>query len=91
MPVYVDGMKAKFGRMVMCHMIADSTEELLEMADKLGVQRKWIQYSGTGREHIDICMTKKALAIKFGAIEASWRKAAELFSRESIPKTWVET
>ena len=84
--VYLDGMKAKFGNMIMCHMVADSTEELLEMCDKIGVQRKWIQYAGTGREHFDISLTKKALAIKYGAIETSWRKAAELFSREFIPK-----
>lgn len=85
MAVYVDGMQAKFGRMVMCHMVADSTEELLEMVDKIGVQRKWIQYAGTGREHFDISLAKKALAVKYGAIEVGWRKAAELFSRETIP------
>jgi hypothetical protein len=72
-------------------MFADSTEELLEMVDKIGVQRKWIQDAGTGREHFDICMKKKALAIQHGAIEASWRKAGELCQRESIPKTWAET
>lgn len=91
MAVYVDGMQAKFGRMIMCHMLADSTEELLDMADKIGVQRKWIQYPGTGKEHFDISLGKKAIAIKHGAIEASWRKAAELCMRESIPNTWLET
>ena len=43
MAVYVDNMQAQFGRMKMCHMIADSTEELLAMADRIGVARKWIQ------------------------------------------------
>ncbi len=32
MAFYVDDMEARFGRMKMCHMIADTTEELLEMA-----------------------------------------------------------
>lgn len=72
--VYVDESKHKFGRMVMCHMIADSTDELLEMADTIGVARKWIQAAGTYREHFDICKSKRALAVRAGAIELSGRE-----------------
>ena len=43
MAVYVDDVRHQFGRMVMCHLWADTLEELLEMVDKIGVQRKWIQ------------------------------------------------
>ena len=71
MSVYVDNMNARFGRMQMCHMLADSTEELLAMADNIGVQRKWIQRAGTRHEHFDICLSKKKLAVKAGAIEVS--------------------
>lgn len=74
MPVYVDRMEAAFGRMVMCHMIADSTDELLLMADKIGVARKWIQAAGTPREHFDICKAKRVLAIRHGAIEIGPRE-----------------
>jgi len=77
MSVYVDNMEAGFGRMIMCHMIADTTEELLGMVDKIGVQRKWIQYPGTGHEHFDICLSKKKLAIKHGAIEISMRELSQ--------------
>ena len=42
MSVYVDNMQAPFGNMVMCHMWADTDDELLAMADAIGVQRKWI-------------------------------------------------
>lgn len=71
MAVYVDDMRASFGRMKMCHMIADSTDELLAMADRIGVARKWLQKAGTAHEHFDIAMSKRALAIAAGAIEIS--------------------
>lgn len=74
--VYVDDMRAKFGRMVMCHMTADTTEELLAMADKIGVRRKWLQHQGTDREHFDICLAKRALAVQAGAIETTARAEA---------------
>jgi len=67
--VYVDDMRAGYGRMVMCHMVADSTGELLAMADRIGVARKWIQAKGTHREHFDICLAKRKLAVAAGAIE----------------------
>jgi hypothetical protein len=71
--VYVDNMEAGFGRMIMCHMIADTTEELMKMADKIGVQRKWIQDFGTYQEHFDICLSKRKKAIQFGAKEVPMR------------------
>lgn len=74
MTVYVDNMQAAFGRMIMCHMIADTTDELLSMADKIGVQRKWIQKRGTKYEHFDICQSKRRLAISHGAVEISQRE-----------------
>ena len=73
MTVYVDDMYAspmgRFGRMKMSHMIADSTDELLEMADAIGVARRWIQQSGGPQEHFDISMSKRRIAVGAGAIE----------------------
>lgn len=69
MSVYVDNMRAAYGRMIMCHMIADSTDELLSMADKIGVSRRWLQKAGTYQEHFDICLAKRAQAIQAGASE----------------------
>lgn len=77
MAVYVDDMEAPFGRMLMCHMAADSTEELLAMADKIGVARKWIQYPGTTKEHFDIAKGKRALAISHGAIPVTMRQLCQ--------------
>lgn len=77
MAVYVDDVRHQFGRMVMCHMWADTLEELLEMVDKIGVQRKWIQGHpslsfGKHRDaswvHFDISLGRKKRAIELGAI-----------------------
>lgn len=75
MTVYVDDMKAGFGRMVMCHMLADTDEELHAMADKIGVRRKWFQKPGTPSRHYDICRSKRALAVSLGAVEITWKMA----------------
>lgn len=73
MTVYVDNMYAPFGNMKMCHMFADTHEELVAMADKIGVQRKWIQYPGNPvKEHFDIAMSKRSLAVAYGAKEVTW-------------------
>jgi hypothetical protein len=71
MPVYVDDMQASYGRMKMCHMLADSVAELLAMADKIGVDRKWFQ--ALSHPHFDIAMSKRKLAIEHGAIEVDRR------------------
>lgn len=73
MTVYVDNMRAPFGRMVMCHAIADSTEELVTMARGIGVDSKWIQKPGTPREHFDISLSRRALAVRAGAVEVDRR------------------
>jgi hypothetical protein len=75
--VYIDDMNAPYGRMIMCHMMADTTVELLEMADKIGVNRKWLQHAGTAKEHFDVCLSKKKKAIVLGAKEVTWRWIGE--------------
>jgi hypothetical protein len=71
MSVYVDNMRAPFGRMIMCHMIADTLEELHSMADQIGVARQWFQ-----RDHYDVCLAKRQAAISAGAIPITMREAA---------------
>lgn len=64
----------------MSHMVADTLDELNEMADKIGVARKWIQSEPEHLiTHYDVCKSKKQLAIKFGAIEMSDRELARKF------------
>lgn len=43
MTCYVDQPIFPFGRMMMCHLWADTLDELLAMVDRIGVDRKWIQ------------------------------------------------
>lgn len=78
MTVYVDDMAAPFGRMIMCHMIADSDEELFAMADKIGVDRKWHQKPGTPNSHFDIAIVKRKLALAAGATQITWRQAGRM-------------
>lgn len=74
--VYIDNFDAPYGNMTMCHMVADTTQELLDMVDRIGVKRKWVQYPGTPNEHFDICLAKKKLALSAGAMEISARDYA---------------
>ncbi len=70
MTVYVDNMRASYGRLILCHMIADSEDELHAMADRIGVARKWYQ-----KDHYDVALSKRAAAVAAGAIEITWRQA----------------
>ena len=82
MTVYVDDMHltdlGRYVRMRMCHMLADTTDELVEMARRIGVNPKWIQKAGTEREHFDIATSKRALAVATGAIEITMKQAAAM-------------
>ncbi len=70
MSVYVDDMKAKYGRMIMSHLTADTLKELHDMAEKIGVQRKWFQEPPeSSLPHYDISQSKKECAIECGAVE----------------------
>ena len=85
MSVYVDASRMRYGRMVMCHMLADSKRELNAMADKIGVARKWLQHpENPGRMHYDICLAKRKLAVVLGAIEADRTMIAEVMKRNSM-------
>lgn len=69
MAVYVDDVRHAYGRMIMCHMWADSEDELFAMADRIGVARKWIQRPPKASwVHFDISLGPRALAIAAGAI-----------------------
>lgn len=85
MSVYVDDMKAPYGRMVMCHMLADTDDELHAMADRIGVARRWWQSPAkTSGSHYDIAQSKRAAAVQQGAVEITWRQAGAMNTRRRI-------
>jgi Protein of unknown function (DUF4031) len=77
MTVYVDDMyrlpMGQFRRMKMSHMIADTEEELLAFADRLGLKREW--YQGN---HFDVSMSVRTKAISLGAKEIPLRELAAM-------------
>lgn len=83
MTVYVDDVRNRYGRrMFMCHMWADTLPELLAMADRIGVARKWLQKPPKADWiHFDICVTKKKQAIAAGAILTDRFEALAFVSR----------
>jgi hypothetical protein len=76
MTVYVDDYRARFGRMTMCHMAADTVEELHEMARQIGSQRGWFQ-----GDHYDIPIFRRRLAIALGAVEVTRREMVRIIGR----------
>lgn len=86
--VYIDDMEAEVaigfgGRyMKLCHMVADTHEELIDMANKVGVPLKYIQKAGTPEEHFDITKRAKFAAIKLGAKDVSSRFIVSIIQRK---------
>jgi hypothetical protein len=96
MAVYVDNFYdtgVTYRGMKMCHMVADTQEELLAMVDKIGVQRKWIQYKGTANEHFDIAYSKRCLAVKHGAKEIHFKEYATFVNKRAAAHSieWTHT
>lgn len=77
--IYIDGAYLEFGRMKMCHMLADDLLELHEMAAAIGLQRRWFQ--PTSFPHYDVSVSKRAHAIRLGAKEVGRREIVEVMRR----------
>ena len=67
--VYVDNMRIQYGNMVMCHMVADTEEELHTLAARLGLKREWFQPGNNSLPHYDISMSRRRMAVQLGARE----------------------
>lgn len=89
MPVYVDDAFIPFGnvpyQMKVSHLIADTAAELHDVADRVGLKRKWFQ-ANASTPHYDISKGLRERAIKeFGVIPLNLKSfAAKL--RELRPR-----
>lgn len=64
-------------------MMADTLEELHAMADRIGVNRKWFQGPPEHRHpHYDIALSKRILAVRYGAKEITLMELGELLTRD---------
>ncbi len=64
MTVYVDDVRHKFGRMVMCHLWADTEAELDAFATRLNLSPQWKQKPPKASwVHYDVSLGKKAQAL----------------------------
>jgi len=74
MSVYVDDCKAPYRNMKMCHMTADTAEELQAMANRLGLPY-WMHQSKS-HPHYDLSQSVRKLAIACGAISETAMEGA---------------
>lgn len=80
MSVYVDPIVQYSNRRPFhngsCHMFADNTDELHEMAERIGMKRNWFQ-DKRNFPHYDLVPSKRKLAVANGAVEVSLREMVE--------------
>ena len=79
MAVYIDQSRNPYKNMVMCHMLADTPDELHEMALKIGMRLAWFQPHST--PHYDVCRMRRLRALTHGAIEINRRETVEIIRK----------
>lgn len=84
MATYVDNSNNPRGRHRVCHLFADTTEELIQIGKKLGLNERWVSMRGTHLECFDLWRSKRTKAIKHGAISITRERVAEIIEEKKI-------
>jgi hypothetical protein len=63
-----------------CHLFADTLDELLAFADRIGLRRSWFQRDRSGG-HFDLNPTRRRAAVRAGAIEVTDEQAVAIWRR----------
>jgi len=58
---------------VACHMLADTEDQLEDMARTLGLKRRWRH-----GDHYDLAPARRRQAVKLGAVELSSRQMVKV-------------
>lgn len=84
MPVYVDTPRWHAHDRVWCHMVADTSQELDEIALRLGLKPEWKQHAGSPREHFDLPPEGRERAIQLGAVPVPSREIARIIRERRL-------
>ncbi len=69
-----------------CHLTATSKEELHAFAARLGLRRSYFQSASTRLWHYDITKSKRAQAIRLGAVPITGRQMIHMINeRDGLP------
>lgn len=80
MSVYIDDFRAPYKGMFMCHMIADTEDELHKMAHEVGLKPEWFQPKSY--PHYDLCLKKKEWALGLGAKAITCRELVGIIKKQ---------
>jgi len=70
--VYVDSLfdtKGNWKYKEACHLTADTESELIAFALKIGLRKEWLQSEKPNHIHFDLSASRRAVAVKMGAVE----------------------
>jgi hypothetical protein len=83
--IYVDELFFWPGKGEWCHLWADTTDELHEFAEKIGLKRNWFQ-DKKRFPHYDLRESKRKIALKNGAIQTRLRNYLQSHSLNFVLK-----